>query len=414
MSVSSSPSRRTHKRAIVIGGSMSGLFSAAFLRQIGWDVDVYERSSVELVGRGAGITTHPELIEALEASGAGTADLGVEVPKRIALDREGRVTDERPLRQVLTSWDRLQRLLRGTIDEAHYHLGHAFERVDQDERGVRVQFNKGRVEHADLLIGGDGIRSSVRAQLAPELQPVYAGYYIWRGAPNEADLSPKTLRDIFPYFTFYLPPRQEVITYPIAGFDNELSPGKRRYNFIWYRVADAARLREMCVDENGVQHEHSVPPPLIRKDLVAEMYADARDIMPEVMLDCVMTMHQPFITPIYDFTADRIVFGRTAMVGDAAANARPHMGFGVAKAGGDAMALAKHLRDNEDIDTALKAYNTERQPVGNTIVMHSRKLGTHMGVDLKTEEDRRMHELLQSDGAMMDWIAVPNFLDAYK
>jgi len=47
-------------------------------------------------------------------------------------------------------------------------------------------------------------------------------------------------------------------------------------------------------------------------------------------------------------------------------------------------------------------------------VMHSRKLGTHMGVDLKTEEDRRMHALLQNDGAMMDWIAVPNFLDAYK
>ena len=71
-------------------------------------------------------------------------------------------------------------------------------------------------------------------------------------------------------------------------------------------------------------------------------------------------------------------------------------------------------RDHDDIDTALKAYNAERQPIGNTIVMHSRKLGTHMGVNLKTEEDRRMHELLQNDGAMMDWIAVPNFLDAYK
>lgn len=405
---------RANRRAIIIGGSMSGLFSAAFLRQIGWDVDVYERSGVELVGRGAGITTHPELIEALEASGAGTADLGVEVPKRIAIDRNGKVTGERPLRQILTSWDRLQRLLRATVDEAHYHLGHAFERVDQDERGVRVTFAGGKVEHADLLVGGDGIRSSVRGQLAPELQPVYAGYYIWRGAPNEADLSPKTLKEIFPYFVFYLPPRQEIITYPISGFDNELTPGKRRYNFIWYRVADAQQMKEMNVDERGVQHEFSVPPPLIRKDLIAQMYADARDIMPEVMLDCVMTMKQPFITPIYDFTADRIVFGRVAMVGDAAANARPHMGFGVAKAGGDAMALARHLRDNEDIDTALKAYNAERQPIGNTIVKHSRKLGTHMGVNLKTEEDRRMHELLQSDEAMMDWIAVPHFLDAYK
>jgi 2-polyprenyl-6-methoxyphenol hydroxylase-like FAD-dependent oxidoreductase len=407
-------SRSSKKRAVIIGGSMSGLFTAAFLRQIGWDVDVYERSPVELVGRGAGITTHPELLAALEASGAGTQDLGIEVPKRIAIDRHGRITGERPLRQVLTSWDRLQRLLRATLDEAHYHLGFSFERVEQDGAGVRVRFNGGHVEHADLLVGGDGIRSSVRGQVAPEVQPVYAGYYIWRGAPNEADLSPKTLKEIYPYFTFYLPPRQEVITYPIAGFNDDLRPGHRRYNFIWYRAADAAQLREMNVDENGQQHEFSVPPPLIRKELIAQMQADARDIMPEVMLDCVMKIEQPFITPIYDFTAPAIVFGRVAMVGDAAANARPHMGFGVAKAGGDAEALAPALRDHDEIDAALKGYNAERQPIGNLIVLHSRKLGTHMGVNLRTEEDRRMHALLQDDGAMMDWIAVPNFLDAYR
>ena len=393
---------------------MSGLFSAAFLRQVGWDVDVYERSNVELVGRGAGITGHPELLEALEASGAGTDMLGIEVPKRIAIDRNGRITDERPLRQVLTSWDRLQRLLRATIDQSHYHLGWNFERVDQDERGVRVQFSGGRIEHADILVGGDGVRSSVRSQMAPEVQPIYAGYYIWRGAPNEADLAPQTLNSIYPLFTFYLPKQQQVITYPIAGLNDDLTPGKRRFNFIWYRVADAAKLREMNVDENGVQHEYSVPPPLIRKDLITDMYKDARETLPPALLDPLMKIKQPFVTPIYDFTTPSITFGRVTMVGDAAANARPHMGFGMAKAGTDAMALAKHLDRHDNVDDALAAYNAERQPIGNIIVMHGRKLGTHLGVNLKTEEDRRMHALLQSDGAMLDWIAVPHFMDAYK
>jgi len=402
------------RRAIIVGGSMSGLFSAAFLRQIGWDVDVYERSRVELVGRGAGITSHPELFQALEASGAGTKDLGVEVPKRIAIDRSGRVADERPLRQIMTSWDRMQRLLRATIDDTHYHLGCNFEHVDQDERGVRVQFSGGRIEQGDILIGGDGIRSSVRAQLTPEIQPGYAGYYIWRCAPNEADLATETLQTIYPVFTFYLPKRQQVLGYPIAGFNDDLTPGKRRYNLIWYRVADASELREMCVGENGVQHEFSVPPPLIRKDLIAQMLADARESMPAALFDCVAKAKQPFITPIYDFTAPSIVFGRIAMVGDAATNARPHMGFGMAKAGCDAQALAEHLRDNEDVDAALKGYNAERQPVGDIVVKHARKLGAHLGVNLVTEEDRRMHELLQNDSAMLDWIAVPNFLAAYK
>ena len=402
------------RRAIIIGGSMSGLFSAAFLRQIGWDVDVYERSRVELVGRGVGIVAHPELIEALQASSAGTRNLGVEVAKRIAIDRDGRITDERPLRQTMTSWDRMQRLLRAKIDGVHYHLGCNFERVDQDERGVRVRFSGGGVEHADIVVGADGIRSSVRAQLTPEIRPVYAGYYIWRGAPNQADLAPETSRTICPYFAFYLPKHQQVLGYPIAGVDDDLTPAKRRYNVIWYRVADAGALRDMCIDENGVQHAYSVPPPLIRKDLIAQMQSDARAILPPAFLDAVLKIRQPFITPIYDFVAPSIAFGRVAMVGDAAMNARPHMGFGMAKAACDARALARHVRDHEDVETALKAYDSERQPIGEDVVMHGRKLGTHLGVDLKTEDDRRMHELLQSDGEMLDRLAVPNFLAAYR
>src|SRR6187455_2969557 len=102
-------SRRRNRRAVIIGGSMSGLFAAAFLRQIGWDADVYERSAVELVGRGTGITTHPELLQALKSAGAPTHNLGVEVERRIALDRAGCVIAEKRLPQILTSWDRLQR-----------------------------------------------------------------------------------------------------------------------------------------------------------------------------------------------------------------------------------------------------------------------------------------------------------------
>ena len=392
---------------------MSGLFTAAFLRQIGWQADVYERSSVELVGRGAGITTHPELLDALETSGAGTRDLGIEVDKRITLDRDGRVIAEKHLPQILTSWDRLQRLLRATIAEASYHLGYTFERVEQDGSGVLVHFAGGKRERADLLVGGDGIRSSVREQVAPAVQPVYSGYYIWRGAPKEADLAEATRASIFSYFTFYLPERQQVIGYPIAGLNNDLRVGHRRYNFIWYRVADAQELRRMCVDEDGRQHAHSVPPPLIRNDLIAQMRAEAQAIMPPQFLDCLANM-RPFFTPIYDFSTPQLVFGRVALVGDAASSARPHMGFGMAKAGGDAQALAAALEGKDNIDGGLAAYNRVRQPIGERIVLHGRRLGTHLGVNLQSEEDRAMWKLLQDHRAMMDWIAVPNFLAAYR
>src|ERR1041385_3292686 len=168
MASANSSSRRT-RRAIIIGGSMSGLFSAAFLRRLGWEVDVYERSAVELVGRGAGITTHPELLEALEKCGAPMHDLGIHGDRRVALERTGRVIAEIHLPQIHTSWDRMQTLLRETLDDAHYHLGHAFERVDQEGSEVIAHFAGGRSARADLLIGADGIRSSVRAQLAPDI-----------------------------------------------------------------------------------------------------------------------------------------------------------------------------------------------------------------------------------------------------
>jgi len=392
---------------------MSGLFAAAFLRRIGWEADIYERSLVELVGRGAGITTHPELLEALEQSGAGNRDLGVTVEKRIALDRSGRVIAEKHLPQMLTSWDRLQRLLRETIEPTRYHLGHTFERVEQDGSGVLVHFAEGRRARADILIGGDGIRSSVRAQVAPAVQPIYSGYYIWRGTPAERDLKPETRESIFPYFTFFLPEQQQIIGYPIAGLDNDLRVGHRRYNFIWYRVGDAQQLRKMCVDEHGEQHEYSVAPPLIRKDLIAQMRAEAQAIMPPQFLDCLDNL-RPFFTPIYDFSTPHLVFGRIALVGDAASSARPHMGFGMAKAGGDAQALAQALADHDGVDAGLAAYDRMRQPIGERIMLHGRKLGTHLGVNLQTEEDRAMWKLLQDDRAMMDWIAVPGFLDAHR
>ena len=388
---------------------MSGLFTAAFLRQQGWDVDVYERSAVELVGRGAGITTHPELLDALEKSGAGTRDLGVEVDRRIALDRDGRVIGEKYLPQILTSWDRLQTLVRATLDEAHYHLGHAFERVEQDGSGIVAHFAGGRVERADVLIGGDGIRSSVRAQVAPAIQPIYAGYYIWRAAPNEADLTAETRESIFPYFSFFVGSQQHVFGYPIAGLHDDLRLGHRRYNVGWYRVGDANALREMCVDETGHQHEYSVPPPLIRKALIAEMRVDAEKILPPQFLET-LTRARPFFTPIYDFAAPQFVFGRVALVGDAASSARPHMGFGMAKAGGDAQALAEALGSHEDIDRGLAAYDRVRQPLAERVLHHGRKLGTQLGVNVQTDEDRAMWQLLQDPRAMMDRIGVPNFL----
>jgi 2-polyprenyl-6-methoxyphenol hydroxylase-like FAD-dependent oxidoreductase len=142
------------------------------------------------------------------------------------------------------------------------------------------------------------------------------------------------------------------------------------------------------------------------------MRRDAEGVMPPPFLDVLRRIERPFFTPIYDHASPRMAFGRVALIGDAASVGRPHMGFGVSKAADDARALADALRTHDDVEAALASFDAVRQPIGERVMLHGRKLGTHLGVDLRTDEDRAMWRLLQDGNAMLRHIAVPNFLAA--
>src|SRR5215510_4561933 len=100
------------RRALVVGGSMSGLLAGHLLLRGGWDVDVYERVESELSGRGAGIVAQPELIARLRAIDIDPDDLGVHVPGRKLLDAAGQLAGATDCPQVMTSWERVYRALR--------------------------------------------------------------------------------------------------------------------------------------------------------------------------------------------------------------------------------------------------------------------------------------------------------------
>jgi 2-polyprenyl-6-methoxyphenol hydroxylase-like FAD-dependent oxidoreductase len=144
--------------------------------------------------------------------------------------------------------------------------------------------------------------------------------------------------------------------------------------------------------------------------LMAQMRAEAETLLPPQYLDCLRHIDQPFFTPVYDFCSPRLVFGRVALVGDAASTPRPHIGFGVSKAAAEAQALTEALSSYDDIDQALAVYDAARQPLSERIVSHARKLGMQLGVGITSDEDRKFAKLLQSPKGILDWIAVPNFL----
>jgi 2-polyprenyl-6-methoxyphenol hydroxylase-like FAD-dependent oxidoreductase len=403
-------------RAIVVGGSVSGLLAGSLLRRAGWQVDIYERVASELAGRGAGIVAQPELIATLAGLGIDTNDLGVPITTRKHLDVSGRLVLEYECPQVLTAWERVYRRLRAGFPTAHYHRGVGFAGFTQNAEAVRVSFSDGSTVETDLLVGADGTRSSVRQQCLPDVAPLYAGYVAWRALINESAFPPDLHRELYPYMTFCLPPGEQCLGYPVTGPedgpDNATKPGHRRYNVVWYRPADeATELQWLLTDESGVTHAISIPPPLISRAAIADMRAAAERLVAPQMQQIVRMIDEPILQPIYDLATPRMAFGRVAVMGDAAFVARPHVAAGVSKAADDAVALAKALAANSDVEAALRQFEAERLPVGHRIIERARHLGAYLQARRSTAEEAHS-ERYSIPKAVLEETAVLDFLYA--
>jgi 2-polyprenyl-6-methoxyphenol hydroxylase-like FAD-dependent oxidoreductase len=398
------------RSAIVIGGSLGGLLAANLLYKAGWEVNVYERVGEELAERGAGVVTHAELDAAFHRIGISVdSSLGVAVPGRITLNRAGHIIGEHEHPQVLTAWGRLYSLLRQAFPSHRYHAGKQLVTTMQTGGQVTALFADGTHAAGDLLIGADGIRSTVRKQYMESVTPEYAGYVAWRGLVEEAELSPQAHATLFNRFSFCLPAHEQILGYPVAGPQNTLEPGKRRYNFVWYRPADDIELRRLLTDDLGKVHDNGIPPPLIRKSVMQEIRQVAESHLSPQFAEVVARTPQPFFQPIYDLECPAMTFGRVALLGDSAFVARPHCGMGVTKAAGDAMTLVDQI-DQWGIDEGLRRFNDERVGFGRKIVAHARHLGAYMQAQLQTELQREMAERYRTPDAVMTETAVaPEF-----
>jgi 2-polyprenyl-6-methoxyphenol hydroxylase-like FAD-dependent oxidoreductase len=397
------------RRALVIGGSMSGLLAALMLRRRGWTVDIFERVESELAGRGAGIVAQTELIARMKALGLETRELGILTRTRKLLDIDGRVVLTTECPQVLTAWERVYRVLRDAFPAQHYHRGRGLRAFEQNETRVLAHMTDGGTVESDVLVGADGLRSTVRGQCLPDIAPLYAGYCAWRALLPEGAIPRDIHRDLFESMVFCLPPGEQCLFYPVAGPNDDLRAGHRRANVVWYRPAgEHTELPWLLTDDSGVTHSISIPPPLIRRDAVAAMRAAAERLLPPQFRTIVRLIDEPILQPIYDLESPRLAFGRVAIVGDAAFVARPHVAAGVSKAADDAAALAEAL-DTGDVETALRRFQAERLPAGKKIIERARHLGAYLQATQSAEERARsarhsIPEAVLAETAILDFL----------
>ncbi|MCP3024370.1 FAD binding domain-containing protein [Cupriavidus basilensis] len=398
----------TRPKAIIVGGSLGGLFAANLLARAGWEVEVCERVPEALAGRGAGIVTHPELFEALAAAGVEVDDsIGVQVKSRLTLGQDGSVLSQRELPQTLTAWGKMYHVLRSAFTGGTYRTGANVVSVRSEPGRAVVMLDDGSIHHADLVIAADGFRSALRECLLPEARLQYAGYIAWRGLVDETSLSEATRDMLFEKFAFCLPPREQILGYPVAGQGNSTRVGERRYNFVWYRAtSEDVDLPDLLTDASGKRWSGGIPPGLIRPDVLASMEEAALANLAPQFGEVVTKAAQPLFQPIFDLEVPRMAFDRVALLGDAAFVARPHCGMGVTKAAGDAISLVKALQAHDSVSAALETYSAERVQVGAAIVQHARHLGAYMQAQLKNETDRQMAERYRTPEAVMRETAV--------
>ncbi|MEL6786735.1 MAG: FAD binding domain-containing protein [Cyanobacteria bacterium J06607_15] len=367
----------TNKHAIVIGGSLGGLFTGTLLRSIGWDVDIYERSPSSLASRGGGIVLQPEILQAFNrAEVAYELPFGVTAYRRFFLESDGGIAEQMLTRQTQTSWNLIYSALIRHFPPEHYHQGKQLTNLQQNEQEVRATFADGTKATGDLLIGADGAGSTVRQKLLPKHNPSYAGYVAYRGLVDETDLDQETAELMTESFVFQQIPNSHILQYVIPGENESLEPGGRRFNWVWYvNYDEETELPSLLTDKNGKRHTYSIAPGAIAPQIEQQMRDYAARVLSPPIQRLIAATQEPFIQSILDLTVPQMAFDRIALVGDAAFIPRPHTASGVSKGAVNAMTLADALVAYNDVAEALKAWEKDQLKFGNYLQDMGQALG---------------------------------------
>lgn len=361
-----------------MGGSLGGLTAGLVLRDLGCDVQVFERSTEELQARGAGIAVLDATVRYfVEHKALDVDEVCTTTGWLRYLHTDGSTRYEERRRNRFSSWNTIYRALLGSFDPERYHL--AAEVVAFSQRGdvVEVGLADGRALSCDLLVCADGIGSTSRAELLPEVRPRYAGYVAWRGTVPEWELEKATFERFRDAITYQRLESSHILVYPIPGRDGALEPGRRLMNFVWYRnVGPGDELGDLLTDRAGRRHDVSLPPGSAQDAYVRELRQFARDHLAPPIAEVVLGTASPFVQVIFDIEVPAMTFGRVCLIGDAAFAVRPHAAAGTAKAAADAWALAEALdAAGGDVEAALASWESGQLALGRQLLARTRDIG---------------------------------------
>ncbi len=351
-------------KVIVAGAGIGGLTATIAFRRAGFEVAIFERAA-ELREVGAGLLLATNAQKALGKLGLAEAVALLGTPASAGEIRSwrGEVLVSIPANELgkkvgvssaAVHRADLQALLVREVGEGTMRLGAEVEGFEQDKSGVRVSLAGGSEEHAEILVGADGLRSKVRATIFGPEEPRYAGYTAWRAVAK---------------------PEQELLPWG-TGFES-WGRGARfgcahigQGRVYWFATRNAP--------EGGKDGPPGGPggARVTLLTLFGEWHRPVRELIEATDEDAILR------TDIYDREplGERWGEGRVTLLGDAAHPMTPNLGQGACQAIEDAVVMARCLQeldeaDREGIPGVLRRYEGLRSSRTAKVVRQSRRIG---------------------------------------
>lgn len=346
------------KNVLVIGGGFSGMAAAIQLAKAGFAVDLLE-SDPHWRPIGAGLTVSGPTLRALQTLGVyerfkqeGFISTGIEIR---AMNGQPLSVLETP---TITGQDgdvgggagimrpALARMLADATLAAgvRVRLGQSFTALSQTAAHVSVTFSNGDVGEYDLVVGADGVHSTLRAQLFPEVTPPeYIGQGVWRAVlPRPAAVQQPIM---------WLGPHIKVGVNPVSN--------THMYLFI---TEDRVEKQHIPEDTFATVCEGLLRPftdPLLQA-LVPHLRA------PEAAID-----YRALANLLVPLPWNR---GRVVMIGDAVAATTPHLASGAGIGIESGIVLAEELARHADLGAALDAFHARRWARCRLVIHNSERL----------------------------------------
>lgn len=353
----------TVRTAVVIGGGVAGPATAMALVKAGIDATVFEATVESKDARGVMLTLAPNGIDALRTIDAEESALAAGFPtpgitlrthtgKRLGVTPTGTLPDG-------TTSHTLRRpdLARALRDEAvargiEVVRGKRLVDAHKEGDGVRAVFEDGTESRADILVGCDGVHSTVRRLVDPTAPaPSYTGLLTTGGYASDV-----TVSDVSGSY--------EMIFGKRAFFGYATAPDGEVWWFVNIPREDEPRRGEV----------EAISTAEWRRQF-AELYAE--DAGPALSVVAASRDVAP-MTPVHTFPhLGHWHSGRMVVVGDAAHAPSPTSGQGASLAVEDAVVLAMSLRDHGSVESAFAHFESARRPRVEKIIKAAARINNN-------------------------------------